>query len=158
MIHNEVFLAAGYAVVLALIGRGFDWMAAQREREATDRQMAGADGAGGDAQRKGDPSLAHLQAARFQHGLALVVCCCAIYILFIVSLRHPDFSSIGLLGTAACAPGWIIVRAGQRSSRRSSKRVVTDRIPTPVDVGAPSLLCSTPFDRVTRKLLGYGAC
>jgi hypothetical protein len=113
MIHNEVFLAGGYAVVLAIIGRGFDWMAAQRERQAM-ATPTGTDVAGEDAESKVDPSFAHLEAARFHRGLAMVVCFCAILILFIVALRHPALSSIGILCIAACAPGWMTFRIGKR--------------------------------------------
>jgi hypothetical protein len=114
MIHNEVFFAAGYAVVLALAGRGFEWMADQREREAIDSGSTSIGCEQKEALRQNDPSVAHLEAARFQRGLALVVSFCAIYILFIVALRNPGWSSVGLLCTAACGPGWISFRIGRR--------------------------------------------
>jgi hypothetical protein len=98
MIHLEVFLASGYAIVLVLIGCGFEWMALQKEREA----IASADPI--------DPSLTHLKAAQFHRGLALVVCSCAIYILIIVAVRHPALPSLGLLCTVACAPALLISR------------------------------------------------
>ena len=56
MIHLEVFLASGYAVVLVLIGRGFEWMALHKEREA----IASAE--------PNDPSFTHLKAAQFHRG------------------------------------------------------------------------------------------
>ena len=120
---NEVFLAGAYAAALAFIGCGFEWMAAQREREAVDPPSRSIGGEREDGHRQDDPSFAHLGAAKFQRGLALVVCFCAIYILFVVALRHPAWSSVGLLCIAACGPGWVTCRIAKRFITSIFKRI-----------------------------------
>lgn len=109
----EVLFAAVYAIGLALVGGGFEWMAVRTERDAAApaRPFPGGEQAGPE---QSDPSLAHLHAARFQRGLALVVCLCGFYVLIVVGVRHPVWPSLGLLSAAACVPGWSAWRIGRR--------------------------------------------
>jgi hypothetical protein len=107
----EVLLAGGYAFVLVLAGTAFERMASHAERDAFDSEPSGLR-AGRRTPRsaRDDPSFAHLHAARFHRGLALILCVCAVYILVIVAARHPAPAPLAVLAGAALLPGWLAFR------------------------------------------------